>query len=206
MSWRYKLISSCVIIGGFMSIKSRFVGTSTAVLLITCCLSFVHGQPIKSKSVTAGVFQEALRTMGEAQEKWHRLDSQEGFDTFDPEYKSIAIEALKSNDSRMVLGALNVPLGEMHDVEDYIDTLKRLLGRKEHASVRAEAAFALGNIGPAAKGALSQLTQILNMDPDRRVREAAALALMSIGPIDEAVPALKKALQDTVETPVHAAR
>ena len=64
-------------------------------------------------------------------------------------------------------------------------------------TIRAEAANALGNLGPEAKVAIPQLTQALK-DPNKTVRGKAARALVEAGP--EAVPALIDSLKDKDES------
>jgi HEAT repeat protein len=62
---------------------------------------------------------------------------------------------------------------------------------------RARAAFELGQMGPAAQGALDQVARLVS-DPDVSVRRHAASALGGIGSdTDVALNALRKALQDS---------
>jgi HEAT repeat protein len=74
--------------------------------------------------------------------------------------------------------------------------------KSANPEVRAEAANALGNLGPDAKPAIPQLTQMLK-DPNQNVRGKAARALAEAGP--EAVPSLTAALKDQEARPYAAA-
>jgi HEAT repeat protein len=65
-------------------------------------------------------------------------------------------------------------------VREAIPDLIDGLGDSEQA-VRAEAAVALGQMGPLAREAVPTLTKLLN-DPALRVRDAAAEALKKIAP------------------------
>ena len=67
--------------------------------------------------------------------------------------------------------------------------------RDPDARVRKEAAFKLGNVGPADPAALPALTGALK-DPDPGVRREAILALLKFGPAArEAAPALAQMRQ-----------
>ncbi|MFQ5794128.1 MAG: HEAT repeat domain-containing protein [Candidatus Bipolaricaulia bacterium] len=74
-----------------------------------------------------------------------------------------------------------------------IDELIKALQDDEDAGVRAEAAFALGAIGPEAQEVVPVLAEALR-DEDEFVRFGAAFALVEIGPA--AVPALVETLRD----------
>ena len=66
----------------------------------------------------------------------------------------------------------------------------------EDVDVRAWAAGALDEIGPAAKAAVPALIQLLR-DPQEGPRNGACLALRSVGPAGrEALPALRATLHD----------
>jgi HEAT repeat protein len=70
----------------------------------------------------------------------------------------------------------------------------------EDEETRKDAAAALGEIGPPAKGAVSALVTALKKDVDEEVRRNAATALGDIGPAaKDAVPALTEALKDEDE-------
>ena len=69
--------------------------------------------------------------------------------------------------------------------------------KDEDEWVRANAAEALGRIGPEAKAAVPALIQALKNEDVLRVRWGAAEALGQIGPAaKQAVPALAQALKD----------
>ena len=53
--------------------------------------------------------------------------------------------------------------------------------KNKDANIRKNAAFALGEIGPEAESAISELSRVLKKDPDREVRKNAAFALGEIG-------------------------
>src|SRR4051794_23754237 len=68
--------------------------------------------------------------------------------------------------------------------------------RDESPAVRLAAAYALGQLGPAAKDAAFELAKLLR-DPDAGVRRAAASTLCRAGPAaKDVVPELAKLLRD----------
>ena len=70
--------------------------------------------------------------------------------------------------------------------------------------IRAQAALALGRIGPEAKAAIPDLVPLLN-DPDHAVRAAAAGTLGHIGPQAEAaIPALVRYIRANRDEPRYA--
>jgi len=71
----------------------------------------------------------------------------------------------------------------------------RLIDALKHEKVRADVAYILGRIGPAAAPATAALSKLID-DKHARVAHEAVLALGAIGPAaKEAVPALVQALQ-----------
>ena len=108
----------------------------------------------------------------------------------DPEPKATVYslrKALQDKDSAvrrsaaLALGGAAVP-----------DLVKRL--QDKDAQVRVDAAWTVRQIGSPAKDAVPALTAAALRDNDTRVRDEMAWALVSIG--RDAVPALRKALQD----------
>jgi len=69
-------------------------------------------------------------------------------------------------------------LGGMDETKDTIPVLITAL-KDKNATVRRYAAYALGNIGPAAREALPSLTDALK-DQDKTVRDGAQWALKKI--------------------------
>src|SRR5262245_19293553 len=73
----------------------------------------------------------------------------------------------------------------------------RLIDALKHTKLRAQVAYALGQIGPPAEPATGELATLLSSNDSRTVTEAA-VALAKIGPAASAsVPALSAALKQT---------
>jgi HEAT repeat protein len=105
---------------------------------------------------------------------------------------SALIRALGDNDTRAgeraaaVLAQISGPIL----VPDFIESLRDLDG-----DVRANAAYALGVIGPEAKEAVPYLIEALE-DEDDDVRKNVVVALEKIGPEPGVIPTLIRAMED----------
>lgn len=112
------------------------------------------------------------------------------------------IKKLKDKDSDVRFNAVDILRGCAGDAEKAIPALCELLGKEKVTTIRAQCAWALGDIcervsPPAAKPAVAPLTKALS-DADAEVR---ALAAHSLGAIGEPAKSAKRQLKQTLTDP-----